>query len=244
MGIGYNFTDAVRTALQRAREEALRLRHPYVAPEHVLYGLLLDPDPTLRAIVASSGKSPAVLLELLQAELPQGQHEALGAGHLPYSITAKRVLEGAMMEAQELRSTHIGTGHLLLGLLRQPLGIGSEVLAKAGVVQAEARRVVATEGQSQGHPVGRLWFLSRASLGQVPIRWAFMGSVAVVALIHIAGGTPPHWNRTQAAVAALAAASAQISGGIYLYFRRANQVLVLLALAYILALVAWRMTAY
>src|SRR2546428_3613672 len=39
---GYNFTDRVRKVLQLAREEAARLHHEYVGPEHILLGLIRD----------------------------------------------------------------------------------------------------------------------------------------------------------------------------------------------------------
>lgn len=241
MGIGYNFTDSVRKALQLAREEALRLQHGFVAPEHILCALLRDPDQTVKSIVESSGKSPAALLEILQGQLQPGEHLTPSDEHLPYSITAKRVLERAMIEAQELQSTEIGTGHLLLGMLRQPLGLSTETLEQAGVELAKARAVVAQRNLSSGGPADRVWFLSRPSLSQVPILGAFVLAVGVVGVLHAVAGNPPGWTPAEALAATVAAAVAQVTGGIYLYFRRANQVLVVLALTYVLAIVAWRM---
>ena len=48
---GYSFTVALRMALANAREEAARLSHAHVAPEHILLGLTLSiEDVTLGAL--------------------------------------------------------------------------------------------------------------------------------------------------------------------------------------------------
>lgn len=47
---------------------------------------------------------------------------------------AERVLAAAATEAERLGHTHIGTEHLLLGLLTEPNGIAAQELAGFGIV--------------------------------------------------------------------------------------------------------------
>ncbi|PMR57676.1 Clp protease [Verrucosispora sp. ts21] len=60
----------------------------------------------------------------------------------PFSHRAKKVLELSLREAIRLRHRHIGTEHILLGLLREGGGLGALVLAEAGVDLADTRRRV------------------------------------------------------------------------------------------------------
>lgn len=64
------------------------------------------------------------------------------AGHLPFEKTSKKALELALREAIRLGDRHIGTEHLVLGLLH-PEHAASRVLGEYGVTLAGMRRAVA-----------------------------------------------------------------------------------------------------
>ena len=66
-----------------------------------------------------------------------------GRGRPRWDRSAKKVLELSLREALHLRHDHIGTEHVLLGLLHPGTGTGQEVLAGAGVRLDTARRHVA-----------------------------------------------------------------------------------------------------
>jgi ATP-dependent Clp protease ATP-binding subunit ClpA len=53
-------------------------------------------------------------------------------GHIPFTPRAKKVLELSLREAQRLQHTSIGTGHILLGLIREGKGVAAKVLADVG----------------------------------------------------------------------------------------------------------------
>ncbi|MFB9237431.1 Clp protease N-terminal domain-containing protein [Plantactinospora siamensis] len=52
---------------------------------------------------------------------------------LPFAPRAKKVLELSLREALRLGHRHIGTEHILLGLLRENGGLAARILADAGV---------------------------------------------------------------------------------------------------------------
>ncbi len=54
-------------------------------------------------------------------------------GHIPFSPRAQKVLELSLREALALGDRHIGTEHVLLGLVREGAGLGAATLVAAGV---------------------------------------------------------------------------------------------------------------
>ncbi|GAB2917634.1 Clp protease N-terminal domain-containing protein [Micromonospora polyrhachis] len=66
----------------------------------------------------------------------------LGPGFTP---RAKKTLELALREALHLRHRHIGTEHILLGLLRDDAGLSATVLAEAGVTTEALRAATLAE---------------------------------------------------------------------------------------------------
>lgn len=141
----YNFTEDVRQALARARQESMRLRHEYVGTEHILLGLLHD------------GSSPAVQilreLRVDRAQVRAGIEGVVKPGlaappgpDLPYTSRAKKVLEFSMTEAREARASSVGAEHLLLGVLREEKGIAARVLASSGVTRE--RVIAAMRGET------------------------------------------------------------------------------------------------
>lgn len=139
---GYNFTMAVRASLANAREEAARLGHEYVGPEHELLGLLDEESSLGVAVIESFGVRRAQLETRIYEIVKPGTRGDLRSD-LPYTSLAKRVLELAMKEARELGHSYVGTEHLLLGLICEEKGIASAVLAEFGILLEAARLRVA-----------------------------------------------------------------------------------------------------
>ncbi|WP_460349724.1 Clp protease N-terminal domain-containing protein [Actinoallomurus acanthiterrae] len=63
---------------------------------------------------------------------PKARREAR-KGHIPFTRRAKKVLELALREALALGHNYIGSGHILLGLLREGHGLAVHALANSGV---------------------------------------------------------------------------------------------------------------
>lgn len=71
------------------------------------------------------------------------------AGHLPFEKTSKKALELALREALRLGDRHIGTEHLVLGLLH-PDHTASRILERHGLTLAGMRRTVAHRPRRAG----------------------------------------------------------------------------------------------
>ncbi|MET8041564.1 Clp protease N-terminal domain-containing protein [Micromonospora sp. NPDC005215] len=60
----------------------------------------------------------------------------------PFSPRSKKALELSLREALRLRHKHIGTEHILLGVLREGHGLGALVLTESGIDLDDLRRRV------------------------------------------------------------------------------------------------------
>jgi ATP-dependent Clp protease ATP-binding subunit ClpC len=139
----YDFTNRVRAALIKAREEAHRRNHEYVGTEHLLLGLLAEDDTLVMDVLANLGASPARVFNLVDGMIDNGPPTARSRiPDLPYTPRARVVLDQAIAVAHEFGDGYVGTQHLLLGIIRERQSVGALALASAGLSEASLRREI------------------------------------------------------------------------------------------------------
>ena len=134
------FTDRARRVVVLAQEEARLLNHSYIGTEHILLGILAEEEGIgAQALVAQGVDLPATRRAI---------EEMIGPGtspppsHIPFTPRAKKVLEYSLREAIQLKHRHIGTEHLLMGLIREGEGVAPQALQTMGVdLQATMNKV-------------------------------------------------------------------------------------------------------
>src|SRR5262249_60985340 len=89
----------------------------------------IDLDQVRQATEASFG--PGALDPKARRVMPKG--------HIPFTKRAKKTLELSLRESLALGHKYIGSGHLLLGLLRGGDGLAVRALVEAGVDLAALR---------------------------------------------------------------------------------------------------------
>ncbi len=147
------FTLRAREAFRAATTEAHALGHAYVGTEHVLLGLFTPPGSIAAHLLAGAGLTHDAVVEQVVARAPRGAGPGSGAGTLPLTPRAVSVLGGVLSSALSLGHNYIGTEHLLLGLHREPEGIGAQILVEAGLDAEAARsRIVAVLSGFTGQP--------------------------------------------------------------------------------------------
>ena len=135
-----HFTDRARRALLLAQEEARLLNHNFIGTEHMLVGLIHEGEGVAAKALGSLGISlEAVRGKVEQRRGPAGLSTAPSA---PFTPRAKKVLDLALREALQLGHNHIGTEHLLLGLVREGEGAGAQVLVSLGADLSQVRQQV------------------------------------------------------------------------------------------------------
>src|SRR5208282_5381992 len=83
--MGGVFTQSVTQVMRRAAEEAVRLNHPYIGPEHILFGLL--EDRTVASLLNTYSIQPDEVRRQVESLLEPG-YKPLPPGKLPFAPRA------------------------------------------------------------------------------------------------------------------------------------------------------------
>ena len=125
------FTEKARSALRLAHEAAAKLGHGYVGSEHVLLGLLREPEGVAARVLRAGGVTEEALLKQLTDTVGCGEPGLpLLQGLTP---RGRRIVDIAAAEAARLGQAAIGTEHLLLGILQDGEGMAVQLLAGLGI---------------------------------------------------------------------------------------------------------------
>ena len=126
------YTEKARRVIFFARYEASQFGSPYIETEHLLLGLLRED----KALTNRFLRSPHASIESIRKQI-EGRttvrEKVSTSVDLPLSQECKRVLTYATEEAERLAHKHIGTEHLLLGLLREEKSFAAEILHERGL---------------------------------------------------------------------------------------------------------------
>ncbi len=137
------FTDQTRRAVVLAQEEARFFNHNYIGTEHLLAGLRREN----RGVAARVLESAGITMDAVRAEIEKlvGRGESAPSGHIPFTPGAKKCLELSLREALNFGHNHIGTGHLLLGVISKDDGVAVQVLRGLGADLVQLRAQVIGE---------------------------------------------------------------------------------------------------
>ncbi|MBI4728510.1 MAG: hypothetical protein HY775_03295 [Acidobacteria bacterium] len=148
------FNDRARRAVVLAQEEARMLNDNYIGTEHVLLGLVHEGE----GVAAKALESLGISLEATRRQVEEiiGRGRDPATGHIPFTPRARKVLELSLREALHLGHGSLGTGHLLLGLIREGEGVGIQVLSRLGAdLQGVRNRTLELLAQDPEEPAGR-----------------------------------------------------------------------------------------
>ncbi|MBQ0989143.1 ATP-dependent Clp protease ATP-binding subunit [Micromonospora sp. H61] len=126
------FTPRARNVVMASQEEARASGNAEIAPEHLVLGLLAEPEGLAARVMAGRGATPEVVREAVGAVLPPRAEQVPDL--IPYDARGKKALELTFREALRLGHNYIGTEHMLLALLEQEDGAG--VLTNLGLDKA------------------------------------------------------------------------------------------------------------
>ena len=131
------FNEESRRAVAIAQAFAKSLNHHHLGTEHMLMALIDQENFVSAKIVDSFNISRDALYKSLNKALPAG--EIPSPETTPLTPRAKKVLELTLREALQLGHDHVGTEHLLLGIIREGDSLSAQELSKAGVTINRAR---------------------------------------------------------------------------------------------------------
>ena len=128
------FTRQAEAALKLAKTTAKSCEHSYIGTEHLLTGLLKEPEGTAGKILAEFGVDQEKLMELIGQLVapPQGETALKEPKDPQYSPRSRKILEQALEDAESMECT-AGTEHILLALLKETDCVGTRLLFTMGV---------------------------------------------------------------------------------------------------------------
>lgn len=144
MGSGWEYTERAATALAEAERAAGLFHHEYLGTEHILLGLVQVGGAAFN-VLGGLGIAPDQVRQAVGGSVRQRSDGELALiGRRRLTPRAEKALEYSAEEAGALDRDHghVGTEHLLLGLLCESEGVAFEVLTRLGVGLDGARAEV------------------------------------------------------------------------------------------------------
>lgn len=134
------FTDRARSVLTLAQQEARSMHHAFIGTEHILLGLLREGEGVGGEALSHLGVSYGPARQKIEEII--GPVGSMPSESPPFTPRAKKALELAFREALKLEHSHIGTEHILLGVVREGDGVATTVLLALGAEPARVRQEV------------------------------------------------------------------------------------------------------
>jgi len=167
------YTEKARRVIFFARYEASEYGSAYIETEHMLLGLLREDPSLMKCLPRAQGTE-------IRTEIEKHitRHERISTSvEIPLTTESKKILELAAEESNRRGQRHIGTEHLLLGMLRMETSLAGKILRARGV-NMEALEEQIAKGVDSGRVgvgsgrvgigSGRIRVSARAGIGPEP----------------------------------------------------------------------------
>ena len=125
------YTEKARRVIFFARYEASQYGSPYIETEHLLLGLMREDKALANRFLRQQGSIESIRKEI-EARITIRERISTSV-EVPLSAECKRIFNMAAEEAERLGHKHVGTEHLLLGILREEKCFGAEILMERGL---------------------------------------------------------------------------------------------------------------
>ena len=130
------FTDRARKVMQLANQEAQRLNHEYIKPEHVLIGICKEGGGIVGEVFKFLELDPGKIRIKAEEALDAAGDDTVSFGKVPHNPAVKKVIEAAMETARTRNNNYVGTEHLMFGLLRDKESAPYQILTEVGLTEA------------------------------------------------------------------------------------------------------------
>jgi hypothetical protein len=145
------YTERARRVVFFARYEASQYGSPYIETEHLLLGLLREDRGLAKRFLNEVNAEEGIRAEIERHITP---HETFPTSvEVPLTSESRRVLTLAAEEADRLGHRHVGTEHMLLGLLQVKDSLAGALLHARGVTAATIREEMAKGSRAESTDV-------------------------------------------------------------------------------------------
>jgi ATP-dependent Clp protease ATP-binding subunit ClpC len=147
------YTEKARRVIFFARYEACQYGSPYIETEHLLLGLLREDKALANRFLRSHGSIESIRKEI-ESRITIRERISTSV-EVPLSQECHRILKHTAEEAERLGHRHVGTEHLLLGILREEKCFAAELLQERGLRLNVLREELARTAGEGKVPVSR-----------------------------------------------------------------------------------------
>ncbi len=144
------YTPGMREVLKLSKNEAGRLGHDYIGPEHYMLGIIRKGDGLAIHALRNLEVDLNELKRQIEAHVEPGSGPTVGL--FTPNAAAKQVLEAAYAVAKQLNHGWIGTEHLLLAMIRDESSLPARCMLPFGVDFDKTQREVI--GLIEGNTAG------------------------------------------------------------------------------------------
>ena len=135
------YTEKARRVIFFARYEATQYGSPYIETEHLLLGLLREDKALANRFLRPHGSIESIRKEI-ESRITIRERISTSV-EVPLSQECQHILKFSTEEAERLGHKHVGTEHLLLGILREEKCFGAELLQERGLRLSSLREELA-----------------------------------------------------------------------------------------------------
>lgn len=133
------YTEKARRVIFFSRYEASQFGASQIEAEHILLGLIREDKNLIGRFFRRSGANVESIRREIEGRTIVRDRSSTQID-LPLSEEAIRVLRFAAEESETLGNRHIGTEHLLLGLLRKENSVAADILIEHGLRLSDIRQ--------------------------------------------------------------------------------------------------------
>lgn len=153
MGFSERCTQGAQRALALAQEAARDMGHNYVGSEHLLLGLIREEEGAAARVLASYGVTDKATQERADELVGRGDYHFTDS--FGYTPRTKKILELSLYEAKSLKTSYIGTEHILLAILRERDSVAVRILEDLGADLPLLRSMLTGEEVSRQNAAGK-----------------------------------------------------------------------------------------
>lgn len=129
----YKFTKSAEKAIENASDIVIYLGHNYIGSEHILYGLVKEPNGVAHKVLETQGVTSNMVLRKIEDII--GKAGIILGNGIGFTPRSKKIIENAYIEAKQIGSDFISTEHLLIGILQENESIAAKILTELNVNQ-------------------------------------------------------------------------------------------------------------
>ena len=141
------YTEKARRVIFFARFEASQYGSPCIETEHLLLGLLREDRGLVKRSLGEGNAGEGIRGEI-EGHITLGERIPTSV-EMPLALESKKVLTLAAEEADRLGDRHVGTEHILLGLLRVEDALAGKILQARGVKVGALREQMARVARAE-----------------------------------------------------------------------------------------------